>query len=163
MFDQKANTYWHGSVSQTSQIVINFKSPITFHKLEFIARPEAIAKQDRYRDVCLYLNDVKTDACTAGDKITESGETIVLEKQMDNVKNVEVRFVHYPAAVAELNIFYQPASESSKYNSIIFVNISLQDLIQKDYGDQSVTMFNFSMQRNNYRKDVSKLVNAVSS
>ena len=109
MFDHNVNTYWHGFEPPTdnNKVIVSFNSPIMFHKLQFIARPETIIKQERYQDVCLYLNKVKTDVCTDSNKITESGETIVLEKKMTNVKTVELRFEHLPAAVAELVIYYQ--------------------------------------------------------
>ena len=81
-----------------------------FYKLQFIVRPEREMlvgiRQERYQDVCLYLNNVKTDVCTDSNKITKAGETIVLEKAITNVKTVELRFEHMSAAVAELDIYY---------------------------------------------------------
>ena len=119
MFDNDVNTYWFGSSPPTenNKVIVSFKSPIIFHKLEFIVPRVLSVYKERYQGVCLYLNNVKGLCTPTGypiPKLTRSGETIVLKDiwhwEVPNVTTVELRFnpIHNLAGwVAELNIYYE--------------------------------------------------------
>jgi len=108
MFDGNNETYWHGYLPVTEQnsVKVTFKEEVNFDELIFYVRPDKVFDQNRYRNVCLYLDEAKT-VCT-GQEWRQPGQQITLkldEKVLATI--VELRFpVNSSAVVAQLEIHY---------------------------------------------------------
>lgn len=107
MFDNDLMTYWHGKTRVvTNRVIVSFVTPMTFVKLIFYARHDNIQKQERYQNVCLYLNNIES-ICTSDDRTTLSGDKIVLKNGLTkNIETVELNIGKITGVVAELEIYY---------------------------------------------------------
>ena len=130
MFDNNDLTYWHGFEPATlnNKVIVSFKNTILFHTLVFTARSDVIHSQERYRGVCLYLDNAKS-ACTPRHRDTKPGDKIELNPlKVTEVKTVELRYpAHVAAAIAELQIDYNFANDAnSALNANAIVNVASQ-------------------------------------
>jgi len=109
MFDEDPQTYWHGYMpaSVNNTVTVQFTYPIIFHALAVTARPRSIPNQDRYRKLCIVVDDIE-ESCTSKDRVTSPGETITLVPVVvQRVTKIELRYQEELAAeAAELRIFY---------------------------------------------------------
>jgi len=113
MFDDDLSTFWMGyqPASTNNSINIIFDEPILFYEFVFYARPSVysgiISTQQRYRDVCLYLDNILAN-CTTSDRQTQVGEKITLSGGVVTpVTHIDLMFPFINAAVAELQILYK--------------------------------------------------------
>ena len=113
MFDDDPQTYWHGSMPSNNKtyvrntVTVKFTYPVIFHALEVTARPRYLPNQDRYRKLCIFVDDVE-QSCTTENRTTSPGETITLVPiAVRHATKIELRYQEEVAAeAAELRILY---------------------------------------------------------
>jgi len=109
MFDGNPQTYWHGYMppSVRNTVTVTFTYPIIFHALTVTARPSNLPDQNRYRKLCIFVDDFE-QSCTNESRITSPGETITLVPiSLQHATKIELRYPEELAAeAAELRILY---------------------------------------------------------
>lgn len=89
------------------RVKVKFNYPIKFHEIRFYARPDHIFDQNRYRNICLFLDGIQKD-CTDPGLVTKPGDQIRIKSEMPEMASeAEIRFPSKsPGVVSELEIYY---------------------------------------------------------
>ena len=82
MFDNDLSTYWHGflPVTEQNKVVVTFKNPVEFHKLQIVTRPNDKGYfHGSYQSMCLVLDDdINQQICTSANNDVDIGQVLVL-------------------------------------------------------------------------------------